>query len=30
MTEIIIIAAIAENNIIGRDGKIPWHIKIHA
>ena len=27
MTEIIIIAAVAENNIIGKDGKIPWHIK---
>ena len=27
MTEIIIIAAVAENNVIGKDGKIPWHIK---
>ena len=27
MKEIIIIAAVAENNIIGKDGKIPWHIK---
>lgn len=24
--ELIIIAAIAENRVIGRDGKIPWHI----
>jgi len=27
MAEIIVIAAIAENNIIGKDGEIPWHIK---
>ncbi len=27
MSEIIIIAAISENNVIGKDGKIPWHIK---
>jgi dihydrofolate reductase len=27
MTEIIIIAAVAENNVIGKQGKIPWHIK---
>jgi len=27
MTEIIIIAAVADNNVIGKDGKIPWHIK---
>lgn len=27
MTEIIIIVAVAENNVIGKDGKIPWHIK---
>jgi dihydrofolate reductase len=26
MTNIILIAAVAENNIIGRDGKIPWKI----
>ena len=26
MGEIIIIAAIAANNIIGNKGKIPWHI----
>ena len=26
MTEIITIAAIAENNVIGKDGDIPWHI----
>jgi dihydrofolate reductase len=25
--ELIIIAAVAENNVIGKDGKIPWHIK---
>ena len=24
--EVVIIAAVAENNIIGRDGKIPWRI----
>ncbi len=23
----IIIAALAENNVIGKDGKMPWHIK---
>lgn len=27
MTEIIIIAAIAENNVIGKDNDIPWRIK---
>jgi len=27
MTEIIVIVAIAENNAIGKDNKIPWHIK---
>ena len=27
MKEIIIIAAVAENNVIGKEGKIPWHIK---
>lgn len=27
MKEIIIIAAIAKNNVIGKDNKIPWHIK---
>ena len=27
MTEIIVIAAIAKNNVIGRDGDIPWRIK---
>jgi len=27
MSEIIIIAAVAKNGIIGRDGKIPWDIK---
>jgi len=27
MSEIIIIAAVAKNNVIGKDGKIPWHIK---
>ena len=27
MAEIIIIAAIAENNVIGKDNDIPWHIK---
>ena len=26
MTEIIILAALAKNNVIGKDGKIPWHI----
>ena len=27
MSEIIIIAAVSENNVIGKEGKIPWHIK---
>ena len=27
MVEIIIIAAVAKNNIIGNKGKIPWYIK---
>ena len=27
MSEIIIIAAVAKNGVIGKDGKIPWHIK---
>jgi len=27
MTEIIVIVAIAQNNAIGKDNKIPWHIK---
>ena len=27
MSEIIIIAAVSKNNIIGKDGKIPWYIK---
>jgi dihydrofolate reductase len=27
MSKVIIIAAIAKNNVIGKDGKIPWHIK---
>ena len=27
MTKIILIAAVADNNAIGKDGKIPWHIK---
>jgi dihydrofolate reductase len=27
MGNIIIIAAVAENNAIGKDNKIPWHIK---
>ena len=27
MTEIIIIAALAKNDVIGKDGKMPWHIK---
>jgi dihydrofolate reductase len=26
MTEIVTIAAIAENNVIGNEGNIPWHI----
>lgn len=25
--ELAIIAAVSENNVIGKDGKIPWHIK---
>ena len=27
MSEVVIIAALAKNNVIGKDGKIPWHIK---
>ena len=27
MSEILIIAAVSKNNVIGKDGKIPWHIK---
>ena len=27
MSEIIIIAAVAKNNVIGKAGKIPWYIK---
>lgn len=27
MKEIIIIAAVAKNNVIGKDNKIPWYIK---
>ena len=27
MSEIIIIVATSENNVIGKDGKIPWHLK---
>ena len=27
MSEIIVIAAVAENNVIGKDGDIPWRIK---
>lgn len=27
MTEIIIISALAENNVIGKDNQIPWHIR---
>lgn len=27
MSEIIIIVAASGNNVIGKDGKIPWHIK---
>ena len=26
MPEIIIIAAVSENKVIGKDGKLPWHI----
>ncbi|MBD3155717.1 MAG: dihydrofolate reductase [Candidatus Aenigmarchaeota archaeon] len=26
MTQIIVIAAVARNNVIGKDGDIPWHI----
>jgi len=26
MSEVIIIAAVAENNVIGKDNKIPWYI----
>lgn len=26
MSEIIIVVAIAENGVIGRDGKLPWHL----
>ncbi|MGA7279522.1 MAG: dihydrofolate reductase, partial [Desulfocapsaceae bacterium] len=26
MPEVIIIVAIARNNVIGRDGKLPWHL----
>jgi len=26
MSEIIIISAVAKNNVIGKQGKIPWHI----
>ncbi len=26
MPEVIIIVAIAKNNVIGRDGKLPWHL----
>jgi len=27
MNEVIIIAAVAKNNVIGKDNKIPWYIK---
>ena len=27
MTQIVVIVAIAQNNAIGKDNKIPWHIK---
>ena len=27
MTEIVIVAAVAENGVIGRDNKLPWHIR---
>tara|TARA_Y100000310_G_C20139639_1_gene559662 strand:- start:76 stop:552 length:477 start_codon:yes stop_codon:yes gene_type:complete len=26
MSELILIAALSDNNVIGKDGKIPWHI----
>lgn len=26
MSEIVLVVAIAENGVIGKDGKIPWHI----
>ena len=26
MTEVIIIVAVAKNNVIGRDGALPWHL----
>ncbi len=26
MVEVIIIVAVAKNNVIGRDGKLPWHL----
>jgi dihydrofolate reductase len=25
--KIVLVAAVAENNVIGRDGKMPWHLK---
>jgi dihydrofolate reductase len=25
--KIVIVAAVADNNVIGKDGKLPWHIK---
>ncbi len=27
MSEIIVIVAVSENNVIGKNGKIPWHIE---
>jgi len=27
MSEIVVIAAVAKNNVIGKDGKIPWYVK---
>lgn len=27
MSEIIVIAAVSENNVIGKDGRIPWNIQ---
>ncbi len=27
MSKVIVIAAVSENNVIGKDGKIPWDIK---